>query len=79
MPARLPLHCTLYAFLMDISRFFRSLPNWETVSIATAEADSEEPQEIEKRNEKETDMLVENLGTSDIPAHEILSDPGQLR
>ena len=47
--------------------------------MATAEADSEEPQEIEKRNEKETDMLVENLGTSDIPAHEILSDPGQLR
>lgn len=24
-------------------------------------------------------MLVQNLGTSDIPAHEILSDPGQLR
>ena len=24
-------------------------------------------------------MLVQNLGSSDIPAHEILSDPTQLR
>merc|ERR1719187_2168751 len=61
----------------DISRFLRSLPNWST--IALTENQGEEPQEIEKRNEKETEMLVQNLGTSDIPAHEILSDPGQLR
>jgi len=61
----------------DISRFLRSLPNWSTLS--GTDSQSEEPQEIEKRNEKETEMLVQNLGTSDIPAHEILSDPGQLR
>merc|ERR1712059_108281 len=39
----------------------------------------ETSEEIEKRNAKETEMLVQNLGSSDIPAHEILSDPVQLR
>merc|ERR1719244_1687103 len=68
----------------DISRFLKSLPNWSTVAVTdnktandiTAEETSEE---IERRNTKETDMLVQNLGSSDIPPHEILSDPAQLR
>merc|ERR1712156_631903 len=39
----------------------------------------ETAEEVERRNTKEVEMLVQNLGSSDIPAHEILSDPTQLR
>jgi len=58
----------------DISRFLKSLPNWGTVG-----GKEETSEEVETRNTKETNMLMQNLGSSDIPAHEILSDPGQLR
>lgn len=66
----------------DISRFLKSLPNWCAVAIVDNAKDTsaeETSEEIEKRNAKETEMLVQNLGSSDIPAHEILSDPVQLR
>ena len=39
----------------------------------------ESPQEVDQRNAKETAMLKGNLGESDIPSHEILYDPNQLR
>jgi len=61
----------------DISRFLKSLPNWTTVSVASEVEETAE--EVERRNTKEVEMLVQNLGSSDIPAHEILSDPTQLR
>ena len=62
----------------DISRFLKALPNW--VAINTGDSQHEETaEEIEARNTKETDMLVQNLGNSEIPSHEILSDAGQLR
>ena len=62
----------------DISRFLKALPNW--VAINKGDTQHEETvEEIEARNTKETDMLVQNLGNSEIPSHEILSDPGQLR
>ena len=70
----------------DISRFLKSLPNWRTLArhrgttTNSSSSQSEESvEDIEKRNTKETEILVSNLGSSDIPAHEILSDPGQLR
>jgi len=61
----------------DISRFLKSLPNW--VAINRDLQQEETAEEIDVRNTKETDMLVQNLGSSEIPSHEILSDPGQLR
>ena len=61
----------------DISRFLKSLPNWTTVTVASEVEETAE--EVERRNTKEVEMLVQNLGSSDIPAHEILSDPTQLR
>ena len=60
----------------DISRFLKSLPNWNAVE---QEGTEETAEEVGQRNTKETEMLVQNLGSSDIPVHEILSDPGQLR
>ena len=62
----------------DISRFLKSLPNWRTLAT-TSNSNEESLEDIEKRNTKETEILVQNLGSSDIPAHEILSDPNQLR
>merc|ERR1719466_510139 len=62
----------------DISRFLKSLPNWNTVE-RDSQGVEETAEEIDQRNAKETEMLVQNLGSSDIPSHEILSDPGQLR
>ena len=61
----------------DISRFLKSLPNW--LAINREDTREETSEEIEARNTKETDMLVQNLGNSEIPTHEILSDPNQLR
>ena len=61
----------------DISRFLKSLPNW--LAINREDTKEETSEEIDARNTKETDMLVQNLGNSEIPAHEILSDPNQLR
>ena len=61
----------------DISRFLKSLPNWAAINRDIQQEETSE--EIEARNTKETDMLVQNLGNSEIPSHEILSDPGQLR
>lgn len=62
----------------DISRFLKSLPNWTTVERESKGVE-ETAEEIDQRNAKETEMLVQNLGSSDIPPHEILSDPAQLR
>merc|ERR1719466_375938 len=62
----------------DISRFLKSLPNWNTVE-RDSQSVEETAEEIDQRNAKETEMLVQNLGSSDIPSHEILSDAGQLR
>lgn len=63
----------------DIARFLRSLPNW--IAVQTAEGgESESPQEVDDRNNKETLMLKGNLGgESDIPPHEILYDANQLK
>ena len=61
----------------DISRFLKSLPNW--LAINREDTKEETSEEIDARNTKETDMLVQNLGNSEIPGHEILSDPNQLR
>ena len=61
----------------DISRFLKSLPNWG--AVAEEGGGEETAEEVERRNTRETEMLVQNLGSSDIPAHEILSDPVQLR
>jgi exocyst complex component 4 len=65
----------------DISRFLKALPNWSTVTREErgGEPEEETAEEVEQRNTKETEMLVQNLGSSDIPGHEILSDPAQLR
>jgi len=63
----------------DISRFLKSLPNWGSVIQAEKSSTEETSEDIEKRNAKETDMLMQNLGGSTIPSHEILSDPAQLR
>lgn len=66
----------------DISRFLKSLPNWRTLARHRGPPNSqpeESLEDVEKRNTKETEILVANLGSSDIPGHEILSDPGQLR
>ena len=63
----------------DISRFLKSLPNWGAVEGGEEGGGEETAEEVERRNTKETDMLVQNLGSSDIPTHEILSDPTQLR
>jgi len=64
----------------DISRFLKSLPNWLTVSEETSDNRQEETaEEVEVRNRKETEILVQNLGSSNIPQHEILSDSNQLR
>jgi len=62
----------------DISRFLKSLPNWNTVERDNQLVE-ETTEEIDQRNAKETEMLVQNLGNSDIPPHEILSDASQLR
>ena len=62
----------------DISRFLKSLPNWSPVERENQSVE-ETAEEIDQRNAKETEMLVQNLGNSDIPSHEILSDPAQLR
>ena len=61
----------------DISRFLKSLPNWSAINRDLQQEETVE--EVEARNIKETDMLVQNLGSSEIPSHEILSDAGQLR
>ncbi|XP_023334937.1 exocyst complex component 4 isoform X4 [Eurytemora carolleeae] len=70
----------------DISRFLKSLPNWEAVfedddvgGGGGGRGVEESVEEVEKRNRKETEILVQNLGSSDIPQHEILSDSNQLR
>ena len=47
--------------------------------MQSSEAEAESPQEVDQRNAKETAMLKGNLGESDIPSHEILYDPNQLR
>jgi len=62
----------------DISRFLKSLPNWGTVYSGT-QGDHETGDQVQSRNRKETEILVQNLGSSDIPQHEILSDSNQLR
>jgi len=62
----------------DIARFLKSLPNWQAVKTPDAD-NAESPQEVEQRNAKETAMLKGNLGASEIPSHEILYDPVQLR
>ena len=63
----------------DIARFLKALPNWQAVQEVSHEV-TESPQEVEDRNAKETTMLKRNLGGyTDIPAHEILYDPNQLR
>merc|ERR1712227_654594 len=61
----------------DISRFLKSLPNWSAINRDLQQEETAE--EVEARNIKETDMLVQNLANSEIPSHEILSDAGQLR
>ena len=61
----------------DISRFLKSLPNWMAINRDVQHEETAE--EVDVRNTKETDMLVQNLGSSEIPSHEILSDAGQLR
>ena len=65
----------------DIARFLKALPNWQAVQEASGHEVTESPQEVEERNAKETTMLKRNLGgyTVDIPTHEILYDPNQLR
>ena len=63
---------------VDIARFLISVPNWQAVNTADAD-NAESPQEVEQRNAKETAMLKGNLGASEIPSHEILYDPIQLR
>ena len=67
----------------DIARFLKALPNWQAVQEGVSsshEVITESPQEVEDRNAKETTMLKRNLGGyTDIPAHEILYDPNQLR
>ena len=69
-------------------RFLKSLPNWEAVfededvgggGRGGGRGVEESVEEVEKRNRKETEILVQNLGSSDIPQHEILSDSNQLR
>ena len=53
----------------DISRFLKALPNWSPVERENQSVE-ETAEEIDQRNAKETEMLVQNLGNSDIPSHE---------
>ncbi len=65
----------------DIARFLKALPNWQSVHSDVPVSREESPQEVDVRNAKETAMLKGNLGGGDteIPRHEILHDPNQLK
>jgi len=63
----------------DISRFLKSLPNWETKETGSNQVGEELATQVDKQNRKETEILVQNLGSSEITSHEILSDSNQLR
>ncbi|XP_043286055.1 exocyst complex component 4 isoform X2 [Venturia canescens] len=78
----------------DISRFIKSLPNWDNLKSETYKKpgkqtrwqmrrqetqDEESPEEIRQRNLREAEILASNLGEGGINSHEILSDVGQLR
>ncbi|KAK0167148.1 hypothetical protein PV327_004582 [Microctonus hyperodae] len=78
----------------DISRFIKSLPNWDNMksesNVKRGKAgrwsmrrqdtqDEESPEEIRQRNLREAEILASNLGEGGINANEILSDVDQLR
>uniref|UniRef100_T1IIX1 Exocyst complex component Sec8 n=1 Tax=Strigamia maritima TaxID=126957 RepID=T1IIX1_STRMM len=66
----------------NISHFLRTLPNWRNLQQLknNKTPDYEESHdEIQQRNLKESNMLIENIGFTAIPLHEILSDVALLR
>ncbi|KAF7995170.1 hypothetical protein HCN44_004642 [Aphidius gifuensis] len=76
----------------DISRFIKSLPNWNNMKNHTygknnnsnkwsrqETQDEESPEEIRQRNLREAEILASTLGEGGINSNEILSDVGKLR
>ncbi|KAL7287624.1 hypothetical protein TKK_0018269 [Trichogramma kaykai] len=79
----------------DISRFIKSLPNWESLKTEVQyyrkgpsgrriprrqeTTDEESPEDIRQRNMREAEMLASNLGEGGIASNEILADVEQLR
>lgn len=77
----------------DISRFIRSLPNWESLKSEMQSRsapigrrtrrqetqEEESPEEVRQRNLREAEILASNLGEGGINAHEIISDIKQLK
>ncbi|RXG69635.1 Exocyst complex component 4 [Armadillidium vulgare] len=67
----------------DIKRFLKDLPNWKALQDGVStdiNIDTDEnPEEVGERNRKEAEILTGNLGDQQIPQHEILSDPNQLK
>ncbi|XP_033211207.1 exocyst complex component 4 isoform X2 [Belonocnema kinseyi] len=77
----------------DISRFIKSLPNWESLKSEMQSRtppsgrrtrrqetqEEESPEEVRQRNLREAEILASNLGEGGISAHEIISDVGQLK
>ncbi|XP_033126512.1 exocyst complex component 4-like isoform X2 [Anneissia japonica] len=67
----------------DISRCLRSLPNWinlqEYRRKDVRDSDVETIEDVRERNEKESDLLVTNLGDKLLQQHEVLLDVSDLR
>ncbi|XP_071949291.1 exocyst complex component 4-like [Antedon mediterranea] len=67
----------------DISRCLRSLPNWTNLQEHrrkdVRESDVETIEDVRERNEKESDLLVTNLGDKLLQHHEVLLDVSDLR